>query len=554
MTTPRGSPELAASQAVPETTVNEQIRRTEAGAGRYPVADRVTAPPGSCADGANYIVIATATGAFTGKEGQIATAVGLNAASGWLYRVLGTIDEGVLAYVQDEDAEYKWSGSAWGAVATGYTDEQAQDAIGAMVDGTLTYTDATPLLGINTASEAERIRDVIGAALVAGTNVTITVNDGADTITIDATGGGGGSSITAKDEGSTLTAGMTSIDFVGSGVVASNTGGAVTVTISGGGGGGGLTTPFNPQGRLTLTGATPVMTADATAQTSVYYTPYIGDQIPLYSGSAWSSNTFAQLTMALDTTNQTSGNLYDLFVWSDSGTIKIGAGPAWSSATARGAGAGTTELEMKNGIWTNKVSITLKNSSGAGISGVAANTALYVGTIYMTANGQTGMAFKPTAASGGTANILGVYNAYNRLPVIALSRDTTGGTDYSYNSTTWRAANNNSNNRISWVDGLQQSTVQAINEATVYNSVSTQGSIGTSLDSTSAAPEITASGGFLAAGTSVQTLTAVQPFAPQLGFHYAQRMEVVASGTLNFAGSATSPTRQSNGFTLSLAM
>ncbi|PBB80895.1 hypothetical protein CK218_10825 [Mesorhizobium sp. WSM3879] len=43
-----------------------------------------------------------------------------------------------------------------------------------------------------------------------------------------------GSSITAKDEGSTLTSAMTSIDFVGSGVVATNSGGAVTVTIASG--------------------------------------------------------------------------------------------------------------------------------------------------------------------------------------------------------------------------------------------------------------------------------------------------------------------------------
>ena len=32
----------------------------------------------------------------------------------------------------------------------------------------------------------EQVRDVIGTALVAGANVTITPNDGADTITIDA--------------------------------------------------------------------------------------------------------------------------------------------------------------------------------------------------------------------------------------------------------------------------------------------------------------------------------------------------------------------------------
>lgn len=41
-------------------------------------------------------------------------------------------------------------------------------------------------IAIDTVAEAERIRDVIGTALVAGTGVTITPDDGADTITISA--------------------------------------------------------------------------------------------------------------------------------------------------------------------------------------------------------------------------------------------------------------------------------------------------------------------------------------------------------------------------------
>lgn len=53
---------------------------------------------------------------------------------------------------------------------------------------------------IDTNAEAERVRDVIGAALVAGANISISVNDSGDTITIAATGTGGGSA--AFDGGS----------------------------------------------------------------------------------------------------------------------------------------------------------------------------------------------------------------------------------------------------------------------------------------------------------------------------------------------------------------
>ena len=49
-------------------------------------------------------------------------------------------------------------------------------------------------LAIDLPAEAERIRDVMGAALVAGANITITVNDPGDTITIASTGGGSGGS------------------------------------------------------------------------------------------------------------------------------------------------------------------------------------------------------------------------------------------------------------------------------------------------------------------------------------------------------------------------
>lgn len=61
-------------------------------------------------------------------------------------------------------------------------------------------------VAIDTTAEAERIRDVMGAALVAGSNVTITPNDGADTITIAASGGGGGGAWQMLDQSGAPTA------------------------------------------------------------------------------------------------------------------------------------------------------------------------------------------------------------------------------------------------------------------------------------------------------------------------------------------------------------
>lgn len=71
------------------------------------VKDRdLTTPPGSPASGDTYIPAATATGAWAGKEGQIAVWDG----AAWVF---GVPREGWVASVDDEDVMIRYDGSAW---------------------------------------------------------------------------------------------------------------------------------------------------------------------------------------------------------------------------------------------------------------------------------------------------------------------------------------------------------------------------------------------------------------------------------------------------------
>jgi hypothetical protein len=210
-----------------------------------------------------------------------------------------------------------------------------------------------------------------------------------------------------------------------------------------------------PEGRLTLTSNTPVMTGDVTSATTIYYAPYLGNSMPSSNGTSFSNSTFnSQLTLTLNSTQQTAGNVYDIFTFFSSPNWFICVGPAWASTTSRGTGAGTTQLTQLEGLWVNAVALTTCHN-GTTNGEFAADVALYLGSVYMTANGETSMVLKPSAASGGTANVMGLYNAYNRVRTTAYSRDSTS--NWLYATASWRAADNSTSNEITFLDGLQQS-------------------------------------------------------------------------------------------------
>jgi len=214
-----------------------------------------------------------------------------------------------------------------------------------------------------------------------------------------------------------------------------------------------------PQGRLTLTSLTPILTTDVLAATSIYYTPYQGNQAFIYDGNGLLPIAFSELTLALDSNSghtgyHQSGKLFDLFLINDAGTLRLATGPAWSSSTARGTGAGTTELEMVNGLWVNKNALANARfgSASGNVVAVAARYATYLGTVYCTANGQTAMQINPTPAIGGNNSFMALFNAYNRVQQFCRSQDSTA--TWNYTSTTWRQMDGSANNKVNVVQGL----------------------------------------------------------------------------------------------------
>lgn len=277
-----------------------------------------------------------------------------------------------------------------------------------------------------------------------------------------------------------------------------------------------------PEGRLTLTTLVPVTTSDVTGATSIYYTPAAGDRVPIYNGTRWTSTVFTELTLALDPTAahtgyQQSGKIFDLFVINDAGTIRLASGPAWTSDTGRGTGAGTTELQMLNGVLTNKNSLaTARFGSASGNTvAVSANQATYVGSFRAIADGQ---------AADTLANRL-LFNAYNQAvrPMGVYE----GTASYAYSTATWRQTNAAATNQLGVLCGLAGIEVSVKCSHMVSTSSSGLCYTGIGLDSTTA--PIAAS--IMGAVTANATGAIISPMYgswegfPGLGYHYLAWLE-----------------------------
>jgi hypothetical protein len=282
-------------------------------------------------------------------------------------------------------------------------------------------------------------------------------------------------------------------------------------------------------GRLTFVTQVPVLNAAVTAATAHFWTPYKGEAIPIFNGSQMVIYDMGgELTqLATDTTKSpaavVASSNYDIFGWIDGTTPRATRGPAWTSATARGSGAGTTQLQIQNGILLNANAIT---------NGPPALRGTYLGTIR--SNASSTFDWKPGGSgSGGSAGVLSIWNYFNRIAMSARCVDS--GATYTYASGTIRQARASAANQISLILGLQEDSVMASYSQSGSVPASSDMLVGIGLDSTSANIAAVAAGAGGSATDAAGTASAsLSSGTVGLGWH-----TLSANEASNGAGSIT---------------
>ncbi len=282
---------------------------------------------------------------------------------------------------------------------------------------------------------------------------------------------------------------------------------------------GGVTTPLTPQGRLTLVSGSPVMTTSQPNKTTLFYSPYCGNQIPIWSGSSWTTMSFNELSaVTTDTTKSPAAigitKCNDWFVWNDAGVLRLGHGPDWASDVGRALPIGRI-----NGIWVNGAAIT---------NGAPVNQGTYVGTTRSSASSQLEWIF----GGPGTISSFAVWNAYNRVEVHSVAWDATA--TWTYAGSAVRPSNGSLAAAHKFLSGLPEDGITFTHSQRRYGTGFSW--IGISQLSASTTEVAVA----FAIGTAVGiTSTAMYSFLPQTGYFYCTGTERCdGTNAATFSGSS----------------
>jgi hypothetical protein len=261
------------------------------------------------------------------------------------------------------------------------------------------------------------------------------------------------------------------------------------------------------QGRLTLTSNVPVTTSDVTAATTIYFTPFLGNELGLHTGTTWVAYEFSQVSIAVPATTAT---MYDLFYDYNDGT-PILAALAWTNDTTR-----AVSLTTEDGIYV-KTGDTQQR---------------YLGS------------FRTTGVSGQTEDSVAkryLWNYYHRTPRPLRVTDATNS--WTYDSTTYQQANASAANQIDVVVGVAEVLldVEVIGFST-HNVANLNTSVSIGEDAITPATGVVGMRQALLSSSAIAEAIAVLRKYPAVGRHYYTWLESGGGATTTWYGDNNVPT------------
>ncbi len=183
-----------------------------------------------------------------------------------------------------------------------------------------------------------------------------------------------------------------------------------------------------------------------------------GNTVPYYNGTATIPGTFNSggggLTLTLSSTNNPSGNCYEIFYYNNSSSPVIGTGPAFTSCVAgsiaRAASGGLT-LSSDGFVLVNATA-SMPINNGASSYTCPQYQCTVLGIIHTKATAQVAMQIAPNCLLNGPKSEVGLQNYQNKYMFSVKAQDCVG--QYTYNSTSARALDGQTTNAIAYIDGL----------------------------------------------------------------------------------------------------
>lgn len=264
----------------------------------------------------------------------------------------------------------------------------------------------------------------------------------------------------------------------------------------------------DPCGRLTLTSATPVTTADVTAAGTLYWALYKGNTCQLYNATTWETFSLAELSVAAPAA---ANQMYDCFLDYNAGTPQLVL-LAWTNDTTR-----ATALTTQNGRLVK----------------TGATGQLFVGSVRTVTASQ----FNDSIA------LRHVWNFYHRIDreMLVLETENT----YDYSTATWRQMQGDTANQLDFIIGVSEDTVEANVSTTVVANGQAEASVAIGIDSTTVPSTKCLRGASQPPTTMGMPVLATLRTASAIGRHTWVALEIVN----NLGGGVTVTWRPDNGST-----